>query len=81
VTYRQHGHVPTDQEVAALGYKAFAPLRPPLVPTAEQFVRAAGDVASGDAGELAEVAAEVAGWWPQPLRWPWAFFGHDADDL
>jgi hypothetical protein len=79
VTYRQHGHVPTDQEVAALGYKAFAPKRPPLVPTAEQFVRAAGDVASGDAGELAETAVEVAGWWPQPLPpwWPWGYWYDD----
>jgi hypothetical protein len=81
MTYRQHGHVPTDNEVAALGYKAFAPKRPPFTPTKKQFAQAAEDVASGDVEELAETAAVVAGWWPELPRWPWAFGVYDDDQV
>lgn len=68
VTYRSHGHVPDDGEIAALGYRAFSPLRQPFVPTADDFRAAARDVAVGDPDEQA-VAVEVAAYWP-----------HDDDD-
>jgi hypothetical protein len=81
VTYRTHGHEPSDREIASLGYKAFGPRRPPFVPTAEQFQRAAEDLATGDDEELAETAATVAGWWPQQVMfWPWGYLNDIADD-
>lgn len=77
MAYRPHGHEPNDGEIARLGYKAFGPRRPPLVPTKEQFARAGEDMATGEPEELADTAAEVAGWWPGPIPfWPW---GYDDD--
>lgn len=78
MTYRPHGHTPSDAEIAAHGYRAFGPRRPPFVPTKEDFARAAGDTATGDADELAAVGEEVAGWWPQ-LQWVWPW-GYLTDD-
>ena len=81
MTYRPHGHDPTDSEIEKYGFKAFGPKRPPFVPTAEQFQRAAEDAATGDDGELAETAATVAGWWPKAVMfWPWGYLADDDDN-
>lgn len=59
MVYRQHGHVPSDKEIENLGPRAFPPRRPAHVPTAEEFKRAAEDLAPGDDGE--EFAAVADG--------------------
>lgn len=64
VTYKPHGHVPTDDEIAQLGPRAFAPVRPPFEPTVEQCQRALADCATGDVDELGEAAAKLAELWP-----------------
>lgn len=81
MTYRRHGHKPSDAEIAALGYKAFAPARPPLEPTADDWQRASRDLATGDPSELGELADELADLWPAPLPpwWPWGYW-FDPDE-
>lgn len=62
MTYRSHGYVPSDDEIARLGvkaYEAFGPRRPLFVPSEEDFKRAAGDLAPGDDGEEYAAVAEA----------------------
>jgi hypothetical protein len=80
VTYRNHGHVPSDDEIAAVGFKAFGPRRPPFEPTKDDFQRAHADTATGDPGELAGLAAELADLWPGWFPcFPWGY-GYCWDD-
>jgi hypothetical protein len=81
VTYRKHGHVPTDDEIAKTGFKAFGPRRPPFEPTKDDFRRAYADTASGDPDELAGVAAELAALFPSSWVpcFPWGY-GYCWDD-
>ena len=76
----RHGHEPSDQEIAAHGYRAFAPARPPFVPTKEDFHRAHSHCATGDPDELAELGQQLAdlfpGWWPGYF---WGWPGIDDD--
>lgn len=82
MTYRKHGHTPTDDEIARYGYQAFGPRRPDFVPTKDDFARALAQCATGDADELKGMAGEVAALWPRaccPPFWPWAY-GWDDDE-
>lgn len=61
MTYRKHGHTPTDDEIARYGYQAFGPRRPDFVPTKDDFARALAQCATGDADELKGMAGEGGG--------------------
>jgi hypothetical protein len=65
VTYRPHGTVPSDEDIARLGFKAFGPARPAFVPADADWERASRDLATGDPEELVDLAAEVAAYWPR----------------
>lgn len=60
----KHGHQPSDAEIEKHGYRAFAPSRPPLVPTPDQFQRALADCATGDPEEGKLEAERLADLWP-----------------
>lgn len=77
--YRKHGHEPTDAEIALHGFKAFGPARPEYVPTKDDFARAHTQLATGDPGELKELAEELADLWPGwGGCWPGYFYGYNA---
>lgn len=81
MTYRKHGHVPSDDEIAKEGFKAFGPRRPAFVPTKDDFARAYRDLAVGDPEEGLELAKELAGLWPGWFGYPMWPFGWNDDDL
>lgn len=83
MVYRKHGHEPSDVEIAQHGFKAFGPRRKEFTPTKDDFQRASRDLATGDPDELADVAEEVAEWWPQAAWYPFHFgFGYGwVDDV
>lgn len=70
--YAKHGHVPSDDEIAKHGLRAFAPTRDPYEPTKDDWLRASRDVATGPPDELRDLSVEVADYWPGvffPLYW------------
>ena len=76
--YVRHGHEPSDAEIAAHGYRAFAPHRPAFVPDKDDWQRALKDCATGPVEELRDVSVEVADYWS---GWhPFLMWGMGADD-
>ncbi len=86
MTYRPHGFVPSDEIVAREGFKAFAPKGEPIRPGDDREKQMMAEVhrfdATGDPDELADVAAEVADYWPKNryAAYMQAMYGVDVDD-
>lgn len=84
MTYRAHGHEPSDEQIAKEGFKAFPPKGKPMRPGDErEKALMAGWLpacATGDADELKELAVELADLWPGGYPcFPWAY-GYTWDD-